>query len=306
MNKLLLVVQGPTASGKTALGIKLAKYYNSVVFSADSRQFYKELCIGTAKPSLDEQDGVLHYFVDSHSIHDSITAASYVNEVLPKLKHEFLSNDIIVLVGGSGMYIDALCYGLDDLPVNVSIKNDLIDEFQKKGLDSLLSELEQKDPECYSKIDKNNSVRIIRALEVIRQSGKPFSSFLTNQKQSKHAFDILKVTIDLDREVLYERINQRVDRMIEDGLENEVKSVQPFKQLQALQTVGYAEWYDFFDGKFSREETIDRIKQNTRRYAKRQLTWFRRDKSAIWLKGKNIAEQFEEVFNLIKIWKNEN
>lgn len=306
MNKLLLVVQGPTASGKTSLGIKLAKSYNTVVFSADSRQFYKELSIGTAKPSLEEQNGIFHYFVDSHSIQEVITSASYVNEVLPKLQDEFISKDIIVLVGGSGMYIDALCYGLDNLPVNPSIKNQLIDEYEKEGLQFLLSELEQKDPDYYSKIDKNNSVRVIRALEVIRTSGKSFSSFLTNQKQAKHNFDILKVTIDLDREVLYQRINHRVDVMVENGLEEEAKSVQSFKNLQALQTVGYVEWYDYFEGKFTKQDTIDRIKQNTRRYAKRQLTWFRRDKSAVWLKGKNIDEQFEEVSTLINIWRNEN
>lgn len=303
MNKLLLVIQGPTASGKTALAVQLAKSLNTIVFSADSRQFYRELTIGTAKPTLEEQAGIKHYFVDSHSIHDKITAASYVNEIKPLLISEFVKNDIIILVGGSGMYIDALCYGLDDLPVNEMIKNQLIESFQINGLESLLTELELKDPEYFSKVDRQNSVRIIRALEVIRASGNTFTSFLTSFKSENHPFEIIKVTLDLDRAVLYERINSRVDLMVQNGLEKEVKSVMNYKHLQALQTVGYSEWFDFFDGKFTKSETIDRIKQNTRRYAKRQLTWFRRDKYAIWLNGKDVESQILEIKEILNNWK---
>jgi tRNA dimethylallyltransferase len=306
MNKLLLVIQGPTASGKTALAIEIAKKLKTVIFSADSRQFYKELHIGTAKPTKEEQEGIYHYFVDSHSVNDNITSASYVNEVLPLLNKEFENNQVIILVGGSGMYIDALCYGLDDLPVNSLIKNELIDLCSRSGIEVLLKELSRKDPEYYDKVDKQNSVRIIRALEVIRISGKTYSSFLTNNKKSNHQFDILKVTIDLDRAVLYDRINRRVEIMLEKGLESEAKEVEKFKQLQALQTVGYSEWFDYFEGKYSREETIERIKQNTRRYAKRQLTWFRRDKSAFWLKGDSLKEQMEETMSLLNHWKDEN
>lgn len=306
MNKLLLVIQGPTASGKTALAVELAKKFDTVIFSADSRQFYKELSIGTAKPTEIEMQGVKHYFVDSHSIHDKITAASYVSELKPILSTEFSNNKIIILVGGSGMYIDALCYGLDDLPVNEFFKNQLIEDFQTNGLKPLLNELEIKDPEYFEKVDKQNSVRIIRALEVIRTSGKTYSSFLTKTKNKEHLFDIIKVTIDLEREILYDRINQRVDLMVRNGLEEEARSVFDYRELQALQTVGYSEWFDFFDGKFDKNETIERIKQNTRRYAKRQLTWFRRDKSVVWLKGKNIESQLEEIQKNVNSWKNEN
>ena len=306
MNKLLLVIQGPTASGKTALAVNLAKKLKTVIFSADSRQFYSELAIGTAKPSLQEQGGVKHYFISSHSIHDKVTAASYVDEIKPLLKQEFENHNIIVLVGGSGMYIDALCYGLDNLPVNDLIKNDLINEFNVSGLTSLLNELEEKDPYYFSKVDKQNSVRVIRALEVIRSSGKTFSSFLTNQKNSDHDFDIIKVTINLDRDFLYNRINQRVDQMVEKGLEKEAKSVESFKDLQALQTVGYAEWFEYFEGRYSKQETIEKIKQNTRRYAKRQLTWFRRDKLAIWLVGSSLDKQMKEIDEIIEHWRNED
>ena len=306
MNKLLLVIQGPTASGKTALAIHLAKKLNTVIFSADSRQFFKEISVGTAKPSIEEQDGIKHFFVDSHSIFDKITAASYVNDVQSILKKEFNNHSIVILVGGSGMYIDALCYGLDDLPVNEMIKNDLIEECKSKGLPILLEELKLKDPGYYSIVDKQNSVRVIRALEVIRCSGQSFSSFLSNKKINKNDFDVLKVTINLDREELYDRINRRVDIMLEKGLENEAKLMEPMKHLQALQTVGYAEWFDYFEGKFTKTETIGRIKQNTRRYAKRQLTWFRRDKSAIWLKSNFLEGQVDEVNDLLINWKNEN
>lgn len=305
MNKLLLVIQGPTASGKTALAVELAKKFDTVIFSADSRQFYKELSIGTAKPSEIEQQGVKHYFVDSHSIHDKITAASFVSEIKPILSDEFLKHNLIILVGGSGMYIDALCYGLDELPVNELVKNELIQDYQTLGIESLLVELENKDPQYFSKVDKQNPVRIIRALEVIRTSGRSFTSFLKDSK-AIHSFDIKKFTIDLEREILYDRINKRVDLMVINGLEQEARSVFDFRELQALQTVGYSEWFDFFDGKFDKNETIERIKQNTRRYAKRQLTWFRRDKSAVWLKGKNIESQLEEIQQNVNNWKNEN
>lgn len=303
MNKLLLVIQGPTASGKTALSVELAKTLETIVFSADSRQFYKELSIGTAKPTLEERAGVRHYFIDSHSIKDKITAASFVAEIKPLLTTEFEKQDIIVLVGGSGMYIDALCYGLDDLPVNEMVKNQLIEIFQNQGLEPLLAELQLKDSDYFSKVDKKNSVRIIRALEVIRASGNTFTSFLTSSKSNDNSFDIIKVTINLDREVLYKRINTRVDLMVEKGLEDEAKSIINYRDLQALQTVGYAEWFDYFDGKFTKSETIDRIKQNTRRYAKRQLTWFRRDKSAIWLDGKDLKSQLIEIQKILNSWR---
>ncbi len=305
MNNLLLVIQGPTASGKTALAVELAKKYNTVVFSADSRQCYKEISIGTAKPSSLELEGIKHYFIDNHSIHDQVTAATFVSEILPDLNSAFETKQLIILVGGSGMYIDALCYGLDELPVDPLIKNELNLIFKSEGLNCLLKELELSDPEYFNKVDRNNPVRVIRALEVIRVSGKTYSSYLNKTKLNR-SFNFKKITIDLDRKVLYDRINKRVDEMIKSGLEAEARSVYEYKHIQSLQTVGYTEWFDFFDGKFEKKETIERIKQNTRRYAKRQLTWFRRDSSAIWLKSKDLNSQVTEVESIISGLKNEN
>ena len=293
-NKLLIVIEGPTASGKTALGIELAKRYHSIIISADSRQFYKEIAIGTAKPSLKEQSGIHHYMVDSHFLADEITSATYARETNIILENEFKNNDKIIMVGGSGMFIDAVCIGLDEIPKSDEIKEELTTLWEKKGLEPLLEELKEKDLNFYNEVDKGNPMRIIRALEAIRITGEPFSKLRTKQEK-KHSFEIIRFVINHPREILYERINRRVDIMIENGLIDEVKSVQHLKHLSTLRTVGYTEIFNYLAGVTSLPKTIELIKQNTRRYAKRQLTWFRRHPDAIWLKNTETELMVEEI-----------
>ncbi len=295
----LIVIQGPTASGKTKLAIQLAKILNTVVISADSRQFYKEIQIGTAKPTLEEQEGVKHYFIDSHSIHSPVTSAQYEKEAMQLLNELFISTPVIVLVGGSGMFIDALCDGINEVPKNDLIKEQLNLELQTKGLPFLLSELKNKDEFYFRKVDKGNPLRVIRALEVIRSTGSTYSSFLDKNSIVKRDFETIKFVIDLPRQQLYERINLRVDHMICNGLLDEVKSVFEYKTLQSLNTVGYKELFSYLNSEIDFKEAVELIKKNTRNYAKRQLTWFRKDTSAIWLKSKATNEQINEILTLI-------
>lgn len=278
----------------------LAKHWKTVVLSADSRQFYREMSIGTAKPSAEEQDGIQHYFVDSHSVHQPLTSAQFEKEASEILEKEFQNHDIILLVGGSGLFIDALCHGLDDIPNDEKIKNELIAAFEARGLEPLLEELEEKDPVYFGRTDKQNPVRIIRALEVIRISGKPFSSFHAFSSK-KRPYEIHKFVVDLPREILYERINMRVDRMMKNGLLNEAKSLESLKDLQPLNTVGYSELFDHFEGKTTLEEATELIKRNTRRYAKRQLTWFRRDSNATWIPETNTEKQAAQIISQINL-----
>lgn len=295
----LIVIEGPTASGKTALGVALAKQLNSVVLSADSRQFYKEIAIGTAKPTSDEMQGIDHYFVDSHSITEPFTASQFEKAALELVTTKLAHLPKIILVGGSGMFIDALCNGLDDIPVSPVIQNDLRESLATNGLADLLEELKVTDSEFYEQVDKNNPVRILRALEVIRATGKPFSSF-RNNNASVRPFTVKRFVIDHPREQLYERINKRVDVMIENGLFNEVKSVVQFKQSSALQTVGYKEVFDFWDGKYATEtECIDKIKQHTRNYAKRQLTWFKKHPEAHWIPFTSTEQMSKTICEII-------
>lgn len=292
----LIVIEGPTASGKTALGIALAKHFGTVVVSADSRQFYKETSIGTAKPTVAEQDGITHFFVDSHSIHDSVTSARFEQEALAVLEQEFQKHEVILLVGGSGMFIDALCYGLDNIPHDAAIKAALNHEFEHGGIAPLLAELKLADPVYYDRVDQQNPLRIIRALEVIRLTGKPFSDFHAFKPQQR-SFEIIKFVIDLPREVLYDRINRRVDAMLEQGLLAEAHALYADRHLQSLNTVGYTELFDFFDGKTDLAEATEHIKRNTRRYAKRQLTWFRRDEKAIWMQENECGQQVKFILS---------
>ena len=296
----LIVIQGPTASGKTKLAIQLAKILNTVVISADSRQFYKEIQIGTAKPTLEEQEGVKHYFIDSHSIHSPVTSAQYEKEAMQLLNELFISTPVIVLVGGSGMFIDALCDGINEVPKNDLIKEQLNLELQTKGLPFLLSELKTKDEFYFRKVDKGNPLRVIRALEVIRSTGSTYSSFLDKNSIVKRDFETIKFVIDLPRQQLYERINLRVDHMICNGLLDEVKSVFEYKTLQSLNTVGYKELFSYLNSEIDFKDAIELIKKNTRNYAKRQLTWFRKDVRAIWLKNIAPDEQLNEVLTFIK------
>lgn len=272
----------------------MAKHFSTVILSADSRQFYKETAIGTAKPSLEEQDGVKHYFIDSHSIEEPLTAADFEKEALAVLENEFQKHDVIILVGGSGMFISALCDGLDEIPNDVVLRDKLTQEVQEKGLDFLLEELKEKDLTYYEQVDKSNTVRVIRAIEAIRLSGQKYSE-MRLKSVKKRKFECIRFVIDLPRETLYERINKRVDLMFEAGLLDEVKALVPHQHLQSLNTVGYKELFSYFKGEISLEEAKDLIKQNSRRYAKRQLTWFRRDKKATWLKTQTIQEQVKEV-----------
>jgi tRNA dimethylallyltransferase len=296
----LIVIEGPTASGKTALGVAIAQHFNTVVLSADSRQFYKELLIGTAKPTSDEMQGIDHYFVDSHSIVEPFTASQFEKAALELLTTKLAHLPKIILVGGSGMFIDALCNGLDDIPVSPAIQNDLRESLATNGLDDLLKELKISDPEFYQKVDKNNPLRILRALEVIRSTGKSFTSFRQKNALAR-PFSVIRFVIDHPREQLYERINKRVDLMIDNGLIEEVKSVAHFKQSSALQTVGYKEVFDFWDGIYATEaECIDKIKQHTRNYAKRQLTWFKKHPEAHWIPFTSTEKMCASICEIIE------
>ncbi len=294
LKKVLIVIQGPTASGKTALGISLAKKYNSVVISADSRQFYKEMAIGTAKPTIEEMDNIPHFFIDSHSIENELTSAMYEKEALELIEGLFKIHDVLFLVGGSGMYIDALCQGLDNIPTSKEVKFEVEQDFEKNGIEFLKNELLEKDPTYYHQVDLLNPMRLIRAIEVIRLTGQPYS-ILRTQNQVKRSFDIKRFVINHEREKLYERINFRVDKMIEEGLVEEVKSLENYKDLNVMKTVGYSEIFEYFDGELSLSEAIEKIKMNTRRYAKRQLTWFRRNQDAIWLKSVDLEEMVNQI-----------
>ena len=274
---------GPTAVGKTAECIRLAGMLGTEIVSADSRQFYKEMNIGVARPSVSELATIPHHLIAHISVSQDYNAAMYerdASEVIGKL---FQEKDDVVLTGGSGLYVNAVCNGMDDIPdKDESIRQELNDLFDKQGLEPLQRELQEKDPEYWEIVDKRNHIRLIRALEVCRQTGRTFSSF-RSQKKTKRDFDIIKIGIRRSRENLLERIYRRVDCMIEQGLIEEVRGLYGYRNLQALNAVGYKEIFDFLDGKTSLQEAVELIKINTRRYAKRQMTWFCKDKEIQWL-----------------------
>lgn len=274
--------------------MQLAQHLNTVIISADSRQFYRELSIGTAKPTVDEMGNIKHYMIDCKSIEEELTAASYMKEVLTILEYEFNQHNEIILVGGSGMFIDAVCYGLDDIPHSPDVRQKITKEYQQNGLEPLLKELEEKDPVFYHLVDQNNPSRIIRALEVIRLTGLPFSSQRTS-KIKQQPFEIHYFVIQHKRDMLYTRINERVDIMIQNGLEQEAKRMYPYRAKNSLQTVGYRELFQFFEQNISRQEAIELIKQNSRRYAKRQETWFRRNPQAKWIPFSTNERMIEEI-----------
>lgn len=282
-NKRLIVVVGPTAVGKTAECIRLAGMLGTEIVSADSRQFYKEMNIGVARPSVSELATIPHHLIAHISVSQDYNAAMYerdASEVIGKL---FQEKDDVVLTGGSGLYVNAVCNGMDDIPdKDESIRQELNDLFDKQGLEPLQRELQEKDPEYWEIVDKRNHIRLIRALEVCRQTGRTFSSF-RSQKKTKRDFDIIKIGIRRSRENLLERIYRRVDCMIGQGLIEEVRGLYGYRNLQALNAVGYKEIFDFLDGKTSLQEAVELIKINTRRYAKRQMTWFCKDKEIQWL-----------------------
>ncbi len=296
-HKTLIVIAGPTAIGKTAAAIEVAKHFNTVVVSADSRQFFREMSIGTAKPSADELAQVKHYFINSHSITEPFSVGDFEKQGLALLDELFKTHNHVVLAGGSGLYIKAICEGFDDLPTaDPVVREKLNRELEEKGIAYLQEKLKLADPVYYSEVDINNPQRIIRALEVFESSGKPIS-FYRQATVNKRPFEIIKLALDMPREALYQRINQRVDVMLQQGLLAEVEALLPYRQLNALNTVGYSELFDYLDGKITLEKAVEMIKQNTRRFAKRQLTWFHKDKSFIWFDASdpNVANKMTVV-----------
>lgn len=289
--KTLILIVGPTAVGKTALAIKLGKYFQTEIVSADSRQFYRELEIGTAKPSVKELSEVKHHLINSHSFTELVDAGTYERLAIEKLQELFQTHQQVIAVGGSGLYVQALCEGLD--PVELR-DDELRNELSKLSIEELQTQVKLLDPEYFEEVDVHNPQRLMRAIEIVKLTGKKYSEQRTGQKK-KRDFNIIKIGLTDDREKLYQRINDRVDQMIAEGLEVEAKSLFKFKNEYTLQTVGYSEFFDYFDGKHSRETAIELIKRNSRRYAKRQITWFRRDTSIEWF---NYTE-FENIISYI-------
>ena len=282
--KILLVILGPTASGKTDLAIRVAEWLGTEVISADSRQFYSEISIGTAKPDADQLAKVPHHFIGNISIQEDYNIARYEQEVIILLEELYKKHDVVVMCGGSGLYLDAVCYGIDEQPGNdPQIRKMLTNRYKEEGIGFLQEELRLRDPEYYRIVDLSNPQRLIRALEVCVATGKPFSSFLTREKKQRN-FRIVKIGLDIPRNELIDRINLRVEQMMEKGLEREARMNIPNRTMNALNTVGYKEMFQYFDGQCTLEEAVGRIKINTRRYAKRQMTWFRRDNEIIWIK----------------------
>ena len=280
--KTLIVIVGPTGSGKTALSLSVAQHYACPIISTDSRQFYRGIPIGTAQPTAEEQAAVEHHFIASHALEDDFNCGAYEVAALKRLEELFLKHDVVVAVGGSGLYIKALTEGMDDLPeVSTELRQSLASRLQSEGLEALAEELKALDAAFYEVVDRKNPARVLRALEVCIATGKPYSSLRTGVRRERD-FNIIKIGTQMDREVLYERIDRRVDIMIDEGLEQEARAVYDKRHLNSLQTVGYREMFDYFDGTTTRDEAIELIKRNSRRYAKRQMTWFRRDEEIAW------------------------
>lgn len=291
--KTLIVILGPTGIGKTDLSIGIAQKFNTEIISSDSRQVYKELKIGTAVPTKDQLSKVKHHFIGNKSIYDYYNASMFELEVLDAMKELFKKTNQVVMTGGSGMYINAVCDGIDELPtIDLKLRNDLIKKYEEEGIESLRLQLKILDPISYERIDLKNPKRILKALEVSIQTGKPYSSFLTELKKERD-FNILKIGLQREREELYERINIRVDQMVGEGLIEEAKIYYKDRQLNSLNTVGYKELFECFEGKITQEKAIELIKRNSRHYAKRQISWFSRDKEIVWFhpeKKENIIE----------------
>ncbi|UOB17657.1 tRNA (adenosine(37)-N6)-dimethylallyltransferase MiaA [Abyssalbus ytuae] len=297
--KYLITVVGPTAIGKTSLAIKLAQYYNTEIISSDSRQFFKEMKIGTAVPNPTELATVPHYFIQHKSIFDYYSVGEFEREAIKKLENLFKQYNVVVMAGGSGLYVDAVIKGLDDFPdIDNSIRENLNEQLKNNGLSPLQSQLKKLDPVHYTKIDINNPQRVIRALEICIGTGEPYSGFLTD-KSAQRNFNSVKIGLTAEREIIYDRINKRVDLMIDEGLIDEAKSLYSYKHLNALQTVGYKELFNYFDGTWTLDFAISEIKKNTRRFAKRQLTWFNKDKTIMWFDySASLQEILDELISL--------
>ena len=297
--KTLIVVVGATGSGKTDLSLRLATHFAAPILSTDSRQVYRGLPIGTAQPTAEQLATAEHHFIASHELTDNFNCGEYEVQALMRLEELFQKHDTVVAVGGSGLYIQALCEGMDDLPqADEELRKALSERLKNEGIESLLAELQHLDPTYYEQVDRQNPSRVLRAVEVCLQTGQPYSSLRTGEKRERN-FRILKVGIDWVREALYDRINRRVDMMIDEGLEAEARAVYHLRHINSLQTVGYREMFEYFDGTISREEAIELIKRNSRRYAKRQMTWFRRDEEIRWFSPEEFDSMIEFLENKI-------
>ena len=295
--KTLIYITGPTGIGKTKVSVLLANKLNSEIISSDSRQFYKEMTIGTSVPSVDELNTVKHHFIQHISVVEDYSIGNYEKDCIKIINEKFKIYDLLIMTGGSGMYADSVLYGLDKFPhINKKIRNNLISLFRKKGIGYLQEKLKEKDPIYYRKIDLNNHQRIIRALEVFVFTGKPYSSFLEKRKTDR-IFNIKILIIEEDRNKLYKKINNRVDLMIKNGLEKEAKSLIKHQDKNSLQTVGYKEFFDFFNGNITRDEAILKIKKNTRNYAKRQITWNKKYKNAIRISPDSSLNKILKLIN---------
>jgi len=295
--KYLITIIGPTAIGKTSLSIKIAQHFNCEIISADSRQFFKEMSIGTAVPSSEELEGAPHHFIQNISIFDDYTVGDFERDAIAKLDELYQTNDFAVMVGGSGLYIDAVMKGFDDFPdIDPSVRGDLIANYEKHGITYLQNELERLDPVHYEKVALENPQRLMRALEVSIGSGRPYSSFLNIKKNSRR-FTPIVIGLEADRSTIYRRINERVDIMAANGLVEEARALYPHKKLNALQTVGYRELFAHFDGDLTLGEALEEIKKNTRRFAKRQMTWFQRNAGVKWF---DFTTPAEDIINHIE------
>jgi tRNA dimethylallyltransferase len=295
--KYLVVLAGPTASGKTAAAIELAQHFNTVVVSADSRQCYKEMNIGTAVPSRAELKAIKHYFVQNRSVNEPYDVASYEQDVLAWLDKLFVQHRVVLLSGGSGLFIDAVCHGIDNIPeTSMDTRARVQNIYDTEGLAGLQKSLQQLDPGYYEIVDKHNPRRLQRALEVCLQTGKTFTYYRKRQTHARN-FEVIWLALEVDRTELINRINLRVEQMMANGLLEEARKLHPLKHLNALKTVGYQELFDYFDRKCSMEEAVEDIKTNTRRYAKRQMTWFRKNKSYNWFKSTDIEGMLAKIEN---------
>jgi tRNA dimethylallyltransferase len=298
--KTIIVVAGPTAVGKTSLSIKLAKEFKTEIISADSRQCYKELSIGVARPSVEELNEVKHHFIASHSIassnkEDMVDAAAYEKYALQIAADLFEKNDYVILTGGTGLYIKAFCEGMDEIPeVGEGVRERIIKMYKEEGIEWLQKEIQQKDPAYYAVGEIQNPQRLMRALEVIESTGKSIIEFRKGEKAERD-FNIIKIGLEIPKEELHERINIRVDQMMEEGLLEEVKSVLPYSSANALQTVGYKELFTYMNGEIGLDEAVDLIKRNTRKYAKRQMTWFKKDKGFAWFSPNDFKEILQYI-----------
>lgn len=296
MKKKLITISGQTASGKTNLSIRLAQNLKCSIISCDSRQFYKEMSIGTAVPSKLELSKANHYFIHHKSVKDNYTVGDFQNDALKLIENLFKKDDFIILTGGSGMYMDAIVNGIDTFPkIKLGVRELLNEKYNSKGVLFLKNKLKELDPEYHDIVDVNNHRRLIRALEVCISTGKPYSSFL-NKKNKKYDFESINFCIKVDRELLYKKINYRVDKMISDGLIKEAKTLLKFKDLNSLNTVGYKELFEHFKGNLTKSQAIEKIKQNTRRYAKRQMTWLK-NKNLIWIKNNIEIDEIKRFIN---------